>query len=77
MKLDAIADAGQDRGSTALELRTEVNGTPTGPPADPQIAAGTGTVFWLRLTKAGNNYTGEYSRDGTTWTPARHRWRTR
>ena len=24
--------------------------------------------IWLRLTKAGTNYTGEYSFDGTTWT---------
>jgi cytochrome c len=69
VKLDPIADAGQDH-INRVELRTEVAGTPTGPPADPQIAAGTGTVFWLRLTKAGNNYTGEFSRDGSTWTPA-------
>jgi PKD repeat protein/plastocyanin len=69
VKLDPIADAGQTR-INRIELRTEVNGTPTGPASDPQIAAGTGTVFWLRLTKAGNNYTGEFSRDGTTWSPA-------
>jgi PKD repeat protein len=27
-------------------------------------------VFYLRLTKSGTNYTGEVSRDGTTWVPA-------
>jgi cytochrome c len=69
VKLDPIADAGQTR-INRIELRTEVAGTPTGPASDPQIAAGTGTVYYLRLTKAGNNYTGEFSRDGETWTPA-------
>jgi PKD repeat protein len=69
VKLDPIADAGQTR-INRVELRTEVNGTPTGPTSDPQIAAGTGTVFWLRLTKTGTSYHGEFSRDGTTWTDA-------
>ena len=69
VKLDPIADAGQTR-INRIELRTEIAGTPTGPASDPQIAAGTGTVFWLRLTKAGNSYTGEYSRDGVAWSPA-------
>ena len=69
VKLDPIADAGSDH-INRVELRTEVNGTPTGPPADPQIAAGTGTVFWLRLTKTGTNYHGEVSRDGSTWVDA-------
>ena len=35
--------------------------------------AGTGTEFWLRLTKTGTSYSGEYSLDGTTWTHDRHR----
>jgi PKD repeat protein/glucose/arabinose dehydrogenase len=69
VKIDPIADAGSDH-INRVELRTEVNGTPTGPPADPQIAAGTGTVFYLRLTKTGNNYHGEVSRDGTTYVDA-------
>ena len=69
VKLDPIADAGQTR-INRIELRTEVAGTPTGPASDPQIADGTGTVYWLRLTKSGTNYTGEFSRDGTTWLPA-------
>ena len=39
---------------------------------DPQpqvtsVPTGT-TTIWLRLTKAGTTYTGEYSFDGTTWT---------
>ncbi len=69
VKLDPIADAGQTR-INRIELRTEVNGTPTGPATDPQIAAGTGTVFYLRLNKNGESYTGEFSRDGATWLPA-------
>jgi cytochrome c len=69
VKLDPIADAGQTR-INRIELRTEINGTPTGPATDPQIAAGTGTIFYLRLNKNGTSYTGEFSRDGTTWLPA-------
>ncbi len=69
VKLDPIADAGQTR-INRIELRTEINGTPTGPATDPEIAAGTGTIFYLRLNKNGTSYTGEYSRDGTTWLPA-------
>ena len=62
------------RGSTASSCATEVAGTPTGPDGvpDPEIAAGTGTEFWLRLTKDGTTYSGEYSFDGTTWTPGGH-----
>ena len=71
VKFDPIADAGQTR-INRLELRTEVAGSPTGPatPPDPQVADGSGTVFWLKLTKSGTNYTGEYSRDGETWISA-------
>ena len=43
------------------------------PPGRPAVAAGSGTTIWLRLTKAGTNYTGEYSFDGTTWTAGRRR----
>ena len=35
-------------------------------PADP--AANNAPEVWLRLTKTGTSYTGEYSFDGTTWT---------
>ena len=44
------------------------------------LPAGTDDA-WLRLTKAGNSYTGEYSLDGATWLPvgetnvSRTRWR--
>ena len=69
VKLDPISDAGQTR-INRIELRTEIAGTPTGPASDPQIADGTGTVFYLRLNKNGESYTGEFSRDGTTWLPA-------
>jgi PKD repeat protein/glucose/arabinose dehydrogenase len=70
VKFDAISDDGQTR-INRLELRSETNGTPVGPasPADPPVAAGT-TEIWLRLKKAGQSYTGEYSFDGVTWTGA-------
>ncbi|HET9736477.1 MAG TPA: ThuA domain-containing protein [Solirubrobacteraceae bacterium] len=69
VKLDPISDAGNTR-INRIELRTEVNGTPTGPASDPQVAEGSGTEFWLRLTKTGSSYKGEYSRDGQTWQDA-------
>ena len=69
VKLDPIADAGQTR-INRIELRSETAGNPVGPASDPQVPEGSGTVFWLRLTKQGNTYTGEYSRDGDTWSPA-------
>ena len=35
----------------------------------PQVNVPAGTAnIWLRLTKAGTNYSGEFSYDGTTWT---------
>jgi PKD repeat protein len=51
-----------------IELRSEVNGAIVDP--QPQVTfpeAGSPTEVWLRLTKSGNNYSGEYSLDGTTW----------
>jgi len=32
------------------------------------LAGGVGLPKWVRLTKIGNNYTGSWSADGTTWT---------
>ncbi len=67
VKFDAISDADSPR-INRLELRSEVGGQIQNPqPADPQIAAGV-TEIWLRLTKAGSTYSGEYSLDGTAWT---------
>ncbi|MEZ0294463.1 MAG: ThuA domain-containing protein [Solirubrobacteraceae bacterium] len=66
VKLDAISDVDNPR-INRLELRSESGGTVGANPADPQIAAGV-TTIWLRLTKSGENYSGAYSLDGTTWT---------
>ena len=70
VKLDPISDAGQTR-INRIELRTEVDGHAdrTGQPTRRSPAA-QATVFYLRLTKNGTSYTGEFSRDGTTWLPA-------
>ena len=69
VKLDPISDAGSPR-INRIELRSEVGGTPAGPASDPQVAEGSGTDFWLRLTKTGSSYKGEFSRDGQTWQDA-------
>jgi len=66
VKLDAISDVDNPR-INRLELRSESGGAVGANPADPPIAAGVTTV-WLRLTKSGENYSGAYSLDGTTWT---------
>src|ERR671914_20936 len=68
VKLDPISDAGSPR-INRLELRSEVNGTPVGPEGvpDPPVPEGT-TDIWVRLTKAGTSYSGEYSFDGNDWT---------
>ena len=66
VKFDAISDAGQTR-INRLELRSETAGAIGPNPADPPIAAGV-TEIWLRLTKTGTSYTGEYSLDGVAWT---------
>ena len=68
VKLDPISDAGNTR-INRIELRSEVNGTPVGPAGqtDPEVPAGT-TEIWVRLTKSGTSYSGEYSFNGTTWT---------
>ncbi len=68
VKFDAISDTGNQT-INRLELRSESAGAIISPtPADPAVPAGT-TDIWLRLTKAGTTYSGEYSFDGTTWTP--------
>ena len=74
VKLDPISDAGQTR-INRIELRSEVAGTPIRTRRrrpTRQVAGGTAPIFYLRLTKTGTNYTGEYSFDGTTWTSCRH-----
>jgi PKD repeat protein len=67
VKFDAISDTGNQT-INRLELRSEVGGAIVSPtPADPPVPAGT-TNIWLRLKKAGDSYSGEYSFNGTTWT---------
>jgi cytochrome c len=67
VKFDAISDTGNQR-INRLELRSEVGGAIVSPtPADPLVPEGTQNI-WLRLKKAGQTYSGEYSFNGTTWT---------
>ncbi|ETK33557.1 ThuA domain-containing protein [Microbispora sp. ATCC PTA-5024] len=49
-----------------IELRSEVGGTVQNP--QPQVNNLTTGVWWLRLKKAGDSFTGSYSSNGTTWT---------
>ncbi|MGW5265905.1 ThuA domain-containing protein [Microbispora sp. NPDC004025] len=49
-----------------IELRSEVGGTVQNP--QPQVNNRTTGVWWLRLKKVGDSFTGSYSSDGTTWT---------
>ena len=66
IKFDPLSDPGS-ADVNRIELRSEVNGVIGASPADPQVPDGTANV-WLRLTKTGTSYAGEYSYDGTTWT---------
>ena len=68
VKLNPISDAGSPR-INRIELRSEVAGAPVGPSgqADPEVPADA-TNIWVRLTKAGTTYSGEYSFDGQTFT---------
>jgi cytochrome c len=67
IKYDLISD----QGTTAvnrIELRSEEDDVIQEPqPEFRELPAGT-TAAWLRLTKSGDQYTGEYSFDGETWT---------
>jgi PKD repeat protein len=66
VKLDPISD--QDRTEVnRIELRSEIGNVVQ--TAQPQVDVPAGTKdFWLRLTKSGTTYTGEYSYNGSTWT---------
>jgi len=66
VKLDAVSDANQTR-INRIELRSETAGALGNPQPQANVPTGT-TDIWLRLTKAGNTYTGEYSFNGETWT---------
>jgi PKD repeat protein len=69
VKFDAISDAPSSEVINRIELRSEVGGAIQNPQQNVDVPAanGAGPVY-LRLTKAGTNYSGEYSFDGTTWT---------
>ncbi len=76
VKLDAISDPGQTR-INRIEFRSEVAGVIAEPAAAARpMPAGTSNI-WLRLSKTGTNYKGEYSFDGTAWTAFRSGGRTR
>ena len=65
VKLDAISDT-NTTAVNRIELRSEVAQATANPQPQVNVPAGT-TDIWLRLTKSGNNYSGEVSYDGTTW----------
>ncbi|WP_053226959.1 ThuA domain-containing protein [Solirubrobacter soli] len=66
VKLDAISDTNQTV-INRIELRSEVAGATANPQPQVNVPSGTANI-WLRLTKAGTSYSGEYSFDGSTWT---------
>ncbi|HET8786833.1 MAG TPA: ThuA domain-containing protein, partial [Candidatus Limnocylindrales bacterium] len=66
VKLDAISDANQTR-LNRIELRSETAAAIGNPQPQVNVPAGT-TDIWLRLTKLGTSYSGEYSFDGQTFT---------
>jgi PKD repeat protein len=66
IKFDLISDEGQTV-KNRIELRSEENDVVQDPqPQVTPLPAGTEEA-WLRLTKEGTTYTGEYSFDGETW----------
>ncbi|GGL21312.1 hypothetical protein Sme01_68940 [Sphaerisporangium melleum] len=67
VKFDLVADS--TAGSAVarrLELRSEVGGAVQDP--QPQLTESATGVWWLRLVKKGDAFSGFYSTDGTTWT---------
>ena len=67
VKFDIISDDTQTA-LNRIELRSEVAGAIQNPqPQLTPLPANDGNV-WLRLTKIGTDYKGEYSFDGSTWT---------
>jgi len=68
VKFAPISDAGNSRPSR-IELRSEINDQPqAGPDVNNLTAEQAAGPIWLRLTKTGTTYSGEYSFDGQTWT---------
>ena len=68
VKFDAITDP-NNASRNRIELRSEVAGAIQNPQENANLTgAQVNGPIWLRLTKAGNNYSGEYSFDGVAWT---------
>ncbi len=68
VKFDAISDVDNPK-FNRIELRSEQAGTIQNP--QPEVNSGFPTTVndvWLRLTKTGTTYKGEWSLDGSTWT---------
>ena len=67
VKFDILADAGSAT-LNRIELRSEVGGGHPEPATAAHAAPGERRDYvWLRLTKTGTDYKGEYSFDGTTF----------
>lgn len=67
VKLDFLTtNAAGSTVARSIELRSEVGGTVQSP--QPQANNLTTGVWWLRLKKEGDTYSGSYSADGETWT---------
>src|SRR5690606_30125606 len=67
VKLDFLTtNAAGSTVARSIELRSEVGGTVQNP--QPQVNNLTTGIWWLRLKKEGDTYTGSYSADGETWT---------
>ena len=79
VKFDAITDPNNARWNR-IELRSESAGAILNPQENANLTgAQTNAPVWLRLTKQGNNYSGQYSFDGVAWTnfpggPVRTPW---
>jgi cytochrome c len=67
VKLDLVVDnqAGQPV-ARRIEFRSEVGGTIQNP--QPQVTNLSSALWYLRLTRSGDVFTGSYSMDGVTWT---------
>ena len=68
VKFDAISDVNNPK-FNRIELRSEQAGAILNP--QPEVNSGFPAVVndvWLRLTKTGTTYKGEWSLDGSTWT---------
>lgn len=68
VKVDVISD-GTKSDVDRVEVRSELDGTVRSPAPSATPPANAAGEWWLRLTRAGDTFTGAYSVDGATWTP--------